>query len=222
MDFFPSDITMVDLLRKQRSMSVADLSQAMEVTATAVRQRLVRLMGQGFVVRSTEPATRGRPAHLYELTAKGRNKAGANFADLAIVLWEEIRQIKDPAVRRGLTQRVATRMAQIFSDDLQGGSLEERLEAIAQLFGERNIPVTVDYSDQLPILTALACPYPELAEQDRGVCAMEQQMISELAGESMRLTNCRLDGDQSCTFIPRKSNGNHTLLLSIEGEPTTT
>ncbi len=39
-----SDIALLDLLRKHGSLSVSQLKAAMQVTATAVRQRLVRLL----------------------------------------------------------------------------------------------------------------------------------------------------------------------------------
>jgi len=54
----------------------------------------------------------------------------------------------------------------------------------------------------LPLLQARACPYPDLAEQDRSVCSMERMMFSELAGEDLRLSHCRLDGHTCCTFEP--------------------
>ncbi len=221
MEIFPSDITILDLLRKRDSLSVSELSAAMDVTATAVRQRLTRLMGQGYVARRIERSKRGRPAHRYELTAEGRRKAGANFADLAVVLWEEIRQIEDTDVRRGLLQRISARLAESYSGDMTGSSLHERLESIAKLFGQRNIPLVVEGVSEkdgglLPVLTALACPYPDLAERDRAVCAMERQMISDLAGESMQLSQCRLDGDSCCTFTVSRSHDTSALASDLE------
>ena len=71
---------------------------------------------------------------------------------------------------------------------------------------ERNVPFTVerrfspDGAALLPVLTAEACPYPELAEQDRGICAVEKMMFSELLGEKVRLSECRLDGASCCRF----------------------
>jgi predicted ArsR family transcriptional regulator len=62
------------------------------------------------------------------------------------------------------------------------------------------VPFEVERKGQLPVLTALACPYPELAEQDRSVCAMERLLMSELIGEDVRLSECRLDGDSCCRF----------------------
>jgi len=200
----PSDVAVLDLLRKQ-AMSVTELATALSVTQTAVRQRLIRLMGQGFVDRTPVKAARGRPSHRYELTRKGRRKTGSNFADLAAALWQEIREIEDPEVRRGLLQRIAGRLAVMYSDRVEGQTLQEKMNSIAELFSDHGIPFSVDTNGSLPVLTALACPYPDLADQDRGVCAMEKSLFSELLGEDVQLSQCRLDGETCCTFEPRQA-----------------
>lgn len=196
----PSDVAILDLLRKRDSLSVVELAEAMGVTATAVRQRLTRLMAQGYLDRDTIRAGRGRPSHRYVLTEKGRRKTGANFADLAIALWQEIREIKDPETRRGLFQRVSRRLADVYQPQVEAATVEERMERLAELFSSRQIPFEVGYEGDLPILTALACPYLDLAEQDRSICAMERILFSELLGRNLRLNKCRLNGDGCCTF----------------------
>lgn len=201
-DVVASDVAIMDLLRKRESMSVAELAEAMDVTATAIRQRLNRLMAQGYLDRVPVRAGRGRPCHRYALTMKGRRKTGANFADLAIALWQEIRLIDDPEIRKGLLRRIARRMADAYADRVVGRTLEERMEVLAELYVERRIPFNVDTSGELPVLTALACPYPDLAEQDRAICAMERMLFTEILGEEMRLEECRLDGSSCCRFEP--------------------
>ncbi len=217
-----SDVGLLDILRKAGPCSVAQLATAMEVTATAVRQRLVRLLEQGDIERTTERASRGRPVHRYGLTEKGRRRAGANFADLAIALWDEIRAIKDPEVRRGLLGRISGRMASLYAGRIRGETTAERMESLAELFRERQIPFDVDRSHELPVLHARACPYPELAERDRSVCAMEKNLFSELLGESVRLSNCRLDGHACCTFetTSREGDAPAELLSSAGASPS--
>lgn len=201
-EIVPSDIAILDILRKRDAASVAELATCLQVTSTAVRQRLTRLMAQGHIDRVTVRAGRGRPSHRYVLTKQGRRKTGSNFADLALALWHEIRDIADAEVRRGLLQRIAKRLAEQYKPHIQGETLEARMESLAEVFSARQIPFEVDATGNLPILTALACPYPELAEQDRTVCSMERMLFSELLGDTVRLGKCRLDGEQCCTFNP--------------------
>jgi DeoR family transcriptional regulator, suf operon transcriptional repressor len=195
-----SDIGILDLLRKVGPLGVTELARAMQVTPTAVRQRLVRLMGRGLIERHLSQASRGRPSHRYELTEKGRRQSGANFVDLALALWKEVRAIQDSEVRRGLLQRIAKTMAEMYGPRLKGTTTAERMREVSGLFAERDIPFDVEQSGPLPVLTALACPYPELAEKDRGICALERMLFAELVGSGLRLTNCRLDGDTCCRF----------------------
>jgi predicted ArsR family transcriptional regulator len=177
----------------------------MGVTATAVRQSLRRLMSEGLIERRTERISRGRPNHRYLLTEKGERSAGTNFADMAIVLWEEIKSVEDPTIRRGLLKRIADRFVAKYRDRVVGETLDERMGALAKVMSERDIPFAVSKSNELPVLSALACPYPELAKMDRGVCTMEKMMLSEILGSNVRLSDCRLDGASCCTFTPSSS-----------------
>ncbi len=206
-----SDIAIVDLLRKSSSMTVVDLAAALDVTATAVRQRLTRLMAQGYLERRATRAGRGRPSHHYALTTKGRRKAGSNFGDLAVALWKEIVAIEDPAVRRTLIQRVSRRLAESYEGDVEGQSVEQRMDQLALLFRDRRVSFTVDHGGSKPRLTALSCPYPDLANGDRTICAMERQLLTKLLGTRLHMLQCRLDGDNCCSFEPE--------LMELE-EPT--
>jgi DeoR family transcriptional regulator, suf operon transcriptional repressor len=203
-----SDESLLDLLRRRGGLTVLELEEFMQVTATAVRQRLSRMSAMGLVERKVHKAKRGRPVHRYELTAKGRRLAGDNFADLATVLWEELREIQEPQVRKGLLQRVSDRLSRTYRDKVNGASAGERMQAISELFSDRKVPFATEAKNGLPVLTALACPYPDLAEKDRSICAMERMLFSDLVGEKLTLESCRLDGDSCCSF--ELSNANHS------------
>jgi DeoR family transcriptional regulator, suf operon transcriptional repressor len=200
-----SDKAVLDFLRREGAVTIGALVAEMGVTATAVRQRLHRLMADGLIARQTERKGRGRPNHRYSLTEKGERSAGTNFADMASVLWDEIKSVEDPAIRRGLLKRIAGRLAERYRNEVGGETLGERMTALASAMGEREIPFQVGSSNELPVLTALACPYPELARRDRSVCTMEKMMLSEILDENMRLSECRLDGATCCTFTPSVS-----------------
>ncbi|HMO86905.1 MAG TPA: MarR family transcriptional regulator [Lacipirellulaceae bacterium] len=196
-----SDKAVVDFLRRRGEATVAELASHLRVTATAVRQRLSRLMECGLIDRRCDaPVGRGRPTHRYRLTPAGARSGGDSYDRLAQVLWDEVRSVADPDVRQGLLARISSRLAESYRDQLAGQTLAERMDSLAQLMSRNNLPFEREGSPTLPVLTALACPFPDLAERDRAVCAMEKMLFSEILGEGVRLSSCRLDGASCCTF----------------------
>lgn len=212
-----SDQKLLDLMRERGAMSIAELTGAIKVTATAVRQRLTRLMNQGLIQREVQRVSRGRPSHRYTLTEKARRQGGGNFADLALVLWEEVRAIRDPQVRRGLFERLAAAMAGLYGKEVTGPTRKARLEGLQRLFDDRQVPMRVEAAAQGAKLTVLGCPYPDLAERDRGVCAMERMMFAKLLDAPLRLSACRLDGHSCCEF---ETSGVETSRFETQGFET--
>src|SRR5262245_25897457 len=101
-----ADIQFLNELHRIGPRTVPEIGSAIGVTATAIRQRLLRLQGNGFVARELVRTGRGRPHYVYRVTEKGLRQLGDNYGDLALILWREIRNIPDPAVREAITRRI--------------------------------------------------------------------------------------------------------------------
>jgi hypothetical protein len=86
------------------------------------------------------------------------------------------------------------------NESVMSDSVSEQRDEESTQLNESELVENVNQLAQLPVLTALACPYPELAEQDRGICALENMVLTELIGERVKLTDCRLDGESCCRF----------------------
>ena len=196
-----TDTAVIELLRVESALEIGALAESLGVTATAIRQRLERLMKTGLVERRTVARPRGRPAHAYSLTAEGRRSGGDNFRDLALVLWREIRGVRDPGVRQGLLSRIGSSMANLYRREVSGRDPVTRLTSLAEVMRRRDISCDVERGPgDLAVLTSYSCPYPELAEQDRSICAAERLMLQDLVGSPVALSECRLDGSTCCRF----------------------
>ncbi len=60
-----SDRPLLDLIRRDGPLTVAEMASRLGVTATAIRNRLTRLVDAGLVERRAESGGRGRPKHTY-------------------------------------------------------------------------------------------------------------------------------------------------------------
>jgi len=197
----PSDTPMLEMIRVKKTVCIQDLVSGLGVTATAIRQRLDRLMKAELVERTTTSHGRGRPAHVYSLSEKGERAGGNNFQNLALALWKELRNIREPQVRRGLMARIGSGLADGYRDHVTADSPYERLCETASVMKKSNLSCEVTtQTSGLPVFISHSCPYPELAEKDRAICSAERVMLEELAGTSVQLSECRLDGGSCCKF----------------------
>jgi predicted ArsR family transcriptional regulator len=228
-----SDLRSVDrqlllALRKGDCVGIGELTDALGVTATAVRQRIERLLEQDLIEREKLVAGRGRPTFRYRLTVAGHQRAGANPVELVDAMWREIVALPDDAVRSRLLDSVAGRLGQRFaeelnqstkgednlatpiagSDDENAVAFERRVHKLSEALVSRHIESEVSHDGELPVLDIGTCPYPSLTNvsDDRAMCRLEEKMFSEALGRPMHLSSCRLDGDACCQFSPTSSS----------------
>lgn len=194
-----SDSEFLNVLHRLGPVTVPDIGVALGVTATAIRQRLVRLQASAFVARDLVRAGRGRPHYLYRVTDKGLRQLGDNYGDLALILWREIQNIADPVVRRAITSRIRDALVARFGQ-VGGATIDERLQNLRDALVGRGYDVEVGEGNSLPILRENNCPYQELADGDRGICELEQEVFQRVLGADVKLSQCCLDGHHCCEF----------------------
>jgi predicted ArsR family transcriptional regulator len=110
--------------------------------------------------------------------------------------------VEDRKLRRLLFTRITNRLAEMYRCQVNGQEWEGRLVELTHLLHDRGVEaeVTRDVGGAIPILRQHSCPYYELAEADRAICALERKMFEKVLGRGLRLSQCRLDGDRFCDF----------------------
>jgi predicted ArsR family transcriptional regulator len=198
-----SDRTLLDLIRRSGPLTVIEMSANLRVTGTAIRVRLARLLAAGLVERRDLHQGRGRPRHTYEVSVEAQKRLGQNYSELAVALWEELMgSVEDRKLRRLMFVRVTDRLAEMYRSQVTGHEWEGRLIQLTGLLHDRGIEAEVakDAGGMIPVLRQHSCPYYALAEVDPAICALERKMFEKVLGRSLRLSQCRLDGDRVCDF----------------------
>ena len=68
------------------------------------------------------------------------------------------------------------------------------------MLDQRGIAVKIVKTDGGYILEEYGCPYHNVAMENREVCEMERQVLTQLLESGVKLTQCVLDGHQNCQF----------------------
>lgn len=117
------DSQLLRALGDGKTRGVGELIETLGVTATAVRQRLERLLESGLIEREKMASGRGRPAFEYRLTERGRWCAGADPAELAEAMWQEILELTDEDLRLRILTGIARRLGQGLAVEVTAAAL---------------------------------------------------------------------------------------------------
>lgn len=198
----PDDRQFLERLHRMGGGTIQAICAELGVTATAIRQRLMRLQDQDLVIRDLVRSGRGRPHHAYRISETGRRELGENYSELATILWRELKRIEEPEVRSRVLSRVEDALVRSYGTGVGHGSLSERVQQLCGSLASHGFDVEVEGRGSLPVLRENNCPYLELASSDPSICEFEQSVFHRILGVKMTLTKCCLDGHHCCEFHP--------------------
>ncbi len=197
----------VEILQRQGSLSIKAIEEQVGVTKTAVRQQLTSLMADGIVTKRLVREGVGRPHYVYVLTEKAREVFACYCDELVLSLYEELLAEVGSARIAVLLDRVGSRLATRYDEQLRGSRLSERIRSLASVMEEKGMLTDLHSTSQGFVLKSFNCPYHELAQEHREICQMEQTMMSSVLAADVELTQCMMDGHRGCEFtvLPRSA-----------------
>jgi predicted ArsR family transcriptional regulator len=181
------------------------------LTSTGIRQHLTVLERDGLIaVRETRGRV-GRPALVYSLTTAGVSLFPNRYDDLSNLLLTEIRTLTGSQGLQSVLMRVAGRSAEPYEPRVRGKKLEERVNEATAIINERGSVAECESDQEAFYIHQFTCPFPNVARNNSGVCALEVEFVRKLTGGDARLVRSLLRGDQSCTYRIREqqTRGSH-------------
>lgn len=188
------------ILQRKGASTVKELEDALGVTATAVRQQIAVLLADGYIETHVERAGRGRPKHIYTLTAKGRALFPHHYDEFTNTLLREILVSEGPEKVQELLGRLGRRMAEQYERQLNGLAPGERAAKLTELLNAKGILAEIRFEPDGAVVHEYTCPYYELARANRAICDMEEEMLSHAVKQPVALVTCTLDGHHGCQF----------------------
>jgi predicted ArsR family transcriptional regulator len=131
-DVTPAQLTILRLLAIE-GRTVAELSEMLEITPTAVRQHIRVLEAAGLVTAERRRATKGRPSSVYAATTETLKVLPKRYDILAEAVVGEISSSTPASEMSRVSASLARRIMDVFREEKPEGRLEERLESTMDL-----------------------------------------------------------------------------------------
>lgn len=187
-------------LRAQGKCTVKDLAEAVDISPISVRHHLANLQADGLITSEEARKGVGRPYHLYSLTAKGVENFPRRYYHLTNHIIQELKGTLPEEKIHEIFAGVASTMANGYADEMEGLSLEERIQGLKALLSKEGFDVEVETKHGELLIRELSCPYFGIGKSHPEVCVIDQAFIATALDVPVEFVTRTLQGDPFCTF----------------------
>lgn len=189
------------ILRQKETATAKDLSAALNITLSAVRQQLAIMEGEGLVIAEREIGKPGRPTHHYRLTDKADSHFTKNYVDLSLELIDSlIESAGKSGLKRFLLKRKERFIAKHREALYKKSQAESVVRCVANTQDRSGYMAKVKVEEKLNIIEEYNCPFIEVARKYPEFCEMERASYEEIFGRKVELDGCRARGANVCRF----------------------
>lgn len=193
------------LLKKPGS-TVNELALAVGINPISVRHHLTNLQVEGLVTAEEERHGVGRPRLVYLLTEHGIERFPTRYLRLTTRLLDQLKSTMPEPMVSKLFLQMASDMAEDYSEQMRGLSMEERLEMAKTLLAEEGFTVEWEKAGEQYQIHEITCPYLQIGQNHPEVCTVDQTLISRMLALPAEKVQCILSGDSKCTYVVQAEN----------------
>lgn len=190
------------LLRNKSGATVDELTRALGVTRTAVRQQLAALMRDSLVAPSATRPTGGRPEQLFVLTDEGREVFPRHYSWFAQLLIEAMtKEHGTNGLRMRLGRIASAVVAQLRQRAPGTDTRRQKVEKLSTLMDELgyDAQMTKDVGGA-PTIEADNCIFHELAMKNPEICHFDLALLGGFTASKVELHECMARGGNVCRF----------------------
>jgi DeoR family transcriptional regulator, suf operon transcriptional repressor len=188
-------------LLRHPSSTINDLAEAVGINPISVRHHLTNLQVEGLVSAEEERHGVGRPRLIYTLTEDGMEHFPTRYLRLTSRLLSQMKETLPQPMISKLFSEMATSLAEEYSEQLKGMSMEERLETVKELLAQEGFVVEWEKSGQEYHIHEITCPYLQVGQNHPEVCTVDQTILSNMLAVPAEKVRCILSGDAHCTYV---------------------
>lgn len=188
------------LLRRPRR-TINELAEAVGINPISVRHHLTNLQMEGLVAAEEERHGVGRPRLVYILTEEGMEKFPTRYLRLTTRLLAQMKETMPEPMVSKLFSQIADDLAKEYTDQMQGLSMEERLDFVKSMLSEEGFTVDWEKKGEQYQIHEISCPYYQIGISHPEVCTVDQTLISKMLAVPAEKVQCILSGGAHCTYV---------------------
>ena len=188
-------------LLRHPKVTINQLAEAVEINPISVRHHLTNLQMEGLIEAEEVRHGVGRPRLVYSLTQDGMERFPTKYLRLTTRLLTQMKETMPGPVVAKLFNQIAEDLASEYSSQIQGLSMEERLEFVKEMLAQEGFTVEWEKKGSEYQIHEISCPYYQIGIAHPEVCTVDQTLISKMLALPANKVQCILDGGSHCTYV---------------------
>lgn len=190
-------------LLKRVEVTAQEFAEKLDISPQAIRKHLKDLEAEGLIYHTSEQTGMGRPQFIYALTTAGRDRFPDSYNQFAVNFLDTLIDTLGKDQVSEVLHKQWQRKAQDYKSKLDGGSLKQRLEKLAEIRrSEGYVTEWFPVEDtQNFILTEYNCAIAHVAESFPSVCGHELEMFATVLDSPVERTHWMVDGEHRCGYL---------------------
>lgn len=205
MMFTGSKKELLNILKREGTVSIDEAVEKMELAKTTLREHLLQLERDGYIEREYLRSGPGRPRLQYQLTQLGDNLFPSYESSLIRELIEYLKKRGDErtvelffkSFWNERFEKASKRM-----DEASGEDKELRMKALEEMLEEEGFmpEFDLDMEEESLEIKACNCPFSEVVKETRLPCKLEAMFYKKLFNGKAERTSHIGSGDYSCNY----------------------
>lgn len=194
----------LDLLKREVSLTVNDLIDQLGITHMAIRKHLNVLEKDGLIHSKEIKQPKGRPQYNYSLTEKGERLFPKNYEGISVEFLQDIEDSFGKESVETLFKKREQRLTAEYKEKIQqkSGTLD-KIREIEKIQNEKGYMAKASQIDENTYeLIEYNCPILAIANNFKTACKCETEMFKNVLGtEQVQRVSCKTEGNNHCKFL---------------------
>ena len=188
-------------LLTRQNCTINEIAEAVEINPISVRHHITKLQADGLVDSAEQRHGVGRPRRIYFLTADGRELFPTRYLRLTSMLLDQLKESVPQNTLDKVFTSIAENMASKHANDLNGLTIEQRLDLVKNLLNQEGFSVEWERQGDTYQIHESNCPYYYIGQNHPEVCSVDMTLIHTVLAVPTEKVKCMLNGDSQCTYI---------------------
>jgi predicted ArsR family transcriptional regulator len=197
-------------LKREGSVSLADLSQELGISKMATWKHLAALETKGLVERSSRPGGRGRPRAFFALSDGSSSLFPEAYTHMTMCA---LHFIEEKIGREGVVRLLKQRAQEVLDANrgrMPDAKLKERVVELVKIRDEGGYMAELGHAGKNVVeMFEHNCPIMAVAEEYPEACRVERELFQKLLHADVETSHRVVAGDPMCRFLIRARDSTH-------------